>query len=364
MNREEVYVNNGELWKQVGIFEHMQNSPYIQDNIDPVFTAYKDVDGVVKKYLSTKEFREYLNINSKAPGAFMEVFDLCPSVPLWAGLGAKKGGFYDLYFNCKNSTILKEVAEYYNLPYPISEEMSEILDNNPEKIAAFNKDEDEFILCSLRLEQGKPILLKLHAVYKDKGKYFIFNRGRVFENGKVIEEGAFYKARGLPNLYTSEGDGFTVVYQSSYNNDGIVDFEGIFTYADGSTAVKTYESSREAKYAVANAISGSSFPEYDKYEEINWWLAKSVLKDEIELYFHVTSKEMLDRTCNYYGLPVPYDEELGELLVENPHVVRFKSYDLEKKGPGNFVEILLASVVFKENTATAIRFYETMRPNE
>ena len=365
MNKEKVFINYGEIHKEVTPFTGSGDpSSYVYDGIDPVFTTYKVKENGIKRYLSTKEFRDYLGIKSLAPSANMAFFDLCPAVPLWAGIGAETGGIVDLYFNCRNSTILKQVAEYYGLPYPIDEEMTSVLDNTPEEISGFYKDNDEFVLCSVRLVNKVPSLLKFHAVYKDYGRYFIFNRGRVFSNGKVVEQGAFYKARNLPNLYMSEGDGFKVNYRSAYNGDGVVDFEGVVTYADGSTAIKSYESSKMVRFALSRGDSGSNFPEFPKAPIVKWWLGKSTLNTEEEVFFHVESKEMLDAVCGYYGLPVPYDEELKDLLINNKHAIRFKSYDLNGAGPGNFVEILLGSIVFVNKIPTAVKFYETRRPDE
>lgn len=365
MHKEKVFINYGELHKEITPFsEDSQLNSYVYDGIDPVFTSYKQKEGSIKRYLSTKEFREYLNIKSMAPSADMSFFDLCPAVPMWAGIGGEKGGLIDLYFNCRNSTILKEVAEYYKLPYPIDEEMTVTLDTNPSEISGFFKEDDEFVLCSVRLINRVPTLLKFHAVYKDLGRYFLFNRGRVFLNGKVVEQGGFYKAANLPNLYISEGEGFKVKYQSSYKGDGFADFEGLVTYEDGTTAVKTYESSRMVRLALAKSYIGSDFPEYPKAPIVKWWLGRSILGTEEELFFHVENKEMLDAVCGYYQVPVPYDEELKNALINNPHSIRFKSYDLNGQGPGNFVEILLASVVFNNKVPVGVKFYETRRPDE
>jgi hypothetical protein len=364
MHREEIYVNGGELYKSTPIWSEDTNNPYIYDGMDPVFEKFKSEDGVIKRYLSTHKLRKFVNKTSKAPSADMSYFDLCPAVSFWGGFGARKNGTVDLYFDCKNSATLKAVADYYKLVYPISEEMSEDFDANPDQYALFFNGEERFTLGSVKLINGTPVLLKFHAVYKDFGKYFYFNRGRVFSKGKVIEEGGWYKAHNLPDLYISQGEGFSTEYRYAKTNDPLVNFEGVVTYEDGTTAIKSYESSLMVRQATAGFDLGSNFPEYHKAPHVKWWIGRSILKNEEELYFHVENTKILNEVCWYYGLEVPYTKELRKLIDNDPTAIRFKSEDLEQKGPGKFVEILLASVVFVDKVPVGIKFYETTRPVE
>ncbi len=95
------------------------------------------------------------------------------------------------------------------------------------------------------------------------------------------------------------------------------------------------------------------------------WLGRSWIENEHEeLYFLVESREMLDEVATYYGLPVPYDDEMKVVLDNNLQSIRFKSYDLNNEGEGNYVAVVVAGIVFKDDTATMLKLYETTRWDE
>jgi len=58
---------------------------------------------------------------------------------------------------------------------------------------------------------------------------------------------------------------------------------------------------------------------------------------------------------------VPYDSDLATVLTNDLQSTRIKSVDLNRAGEGNWVAMVVASVVFKDNAATKIRFYKTSR---
>lgn len=368
MLKEQIFINNGELYKEVRDYEGPYEDPYITTYFeDPLFPFYKMVEGKRKNYKSTEEIRRFLKIESDKPVPDLSYFDLCPDITLWVGAAEifdtnKK----EVYFRVENSDVLKKVANYYNLPYPIHEEFEKVLNETPELISSYWDDNEEVVLASVKFEDQTPVMLKLYAIYKHEGKYDIMNRGRVFCDGKVIEQGGWYIGRNLPNKFESKGEGFKVEYVPDYKtlNDPIIHFKGIVTYDDGSTAVKYYESSKMVRRAIAYLATGNDYKEFNKCPDVTWWLGKSTLNNEEELFFHVESKEMLDKVCSYYNMPVPYDAALEQELIHRIGSVRYRSFDLLREGPGKFIEIILASVVFVDKVPTAIKFYETKRPNE
>lgn len=197
------------------------------------------------------------------------------------------------------------------------------------------------------------------------GAWFVFNKQRVYyNNGLLLGHGGWYvKLDGAttPTYLGESSDGsYTVVFREK-KGDPILQFEGVIN----GTKIEHYESSKALRKGVGNLNTGSNFEEYDRASSVNTWLARSWIENEQEeLYFLVESREMLDEVANHYSLPVPYDDELKVILDNNLQSIRFKSYDLNNAGEGNFVAIVVASIVFEDGNATMFKLYETTRWNE
>ena len=82
------------------------------------------------------------------------------------------------------------------------------------------------------------------------------------------------------------------------------------------------------------------------------------------MFFHIDNRAMLDAVAAHYNLPVPYSTELADVLDHNTHKIRFKSYDLNQAGEGNFVELVVGGVVFNQGAATMLKLYEITRSAE
>ena len=204
--------------------------------------------------------------------------------------------------------------------------------------------------------------------------WFVMNKGRVlYNNGEVeVTGGWFYNPRfPKDGRYIGERtDGTAILqYRPKRIDDGgdpISQWETVITNTStGVIKIKSYESSNMIRVAVGNLDTGSNYEEYNRAPNVKWWLGRSWIEDEEEeLYFLVESREMLDEVASYYGLPVPYDDELKVILDNNLQSIRFKSYDLNNEGEGNFVAVVVAGIVFEDDTATMLKLYETTRWNE
>lgn len=366
MIKEQIFIDGGQLYKEVRVFEGPVIDSYNYDSEgDPIWTFYKETSEGKKEYRTTSEFRNWLiGIES---GTSLTGYDLCPSVSMWAGEAYYVGTNNDteLYFRVDNSSLLQDVADYYNLPYPVNTETSEIIDSTPGLISSYWTDTEDVILGSLKFTDGNPSLLKLYAVYKDHDKWSIFNKGRVFSKGEVVEEGAWFTSMSEVK-YESESADTKTVFTRTRDQDPLLMWEANrLNKITGETEIEHYESSKSLRTAVANLTSGSDFEDKDKADDIISWLARSYIEGgKEELYFMVSDRAMLDSVCAYYNLEVPYDSETLDVLDNNLRKIRFKSLDLNKLGEGNFVEIVVASVVFINNEATDIRLYEVTRPAE
>lgn len=374
MIQEQTFINGGEIYKEVRVYENQPYKiPYIfEDSEDPVTPFYKLVNGNKKIYKSTLEMRKFLGYENNSLPADTTSYNVCPEITLVVCTAEiENTSNKELYFRVDSSDSLKKISTYYSLPYPVCEEVSKLIDNNPGLISSYwSKDNEEIVLGSVKFQGNTPIMLKLYTLYKNHDKWELLNRGRVFENGSVIEEGGWYISRHLPSKFLSESKDTLVTHKRAENRKTI---EPLATWEShikdkttGEVKVKYYESSKMVRLAICNMNSGSNYENYDKAPNVNWWLGRSWIEDttEEELFFHVENKNMLDEVCSYYNLPVPYSSEIEETLVNNIRSIRFKSYDLLKLGQGKFIEVVAASVVFKDKQPVAIRLYETKRPNE
>ncbi len=195
--------------------------------------------------------------------------------------------------------------------------------------------------------------------------WFVFNKQRVYYNeGQLLGHGGWYvKLDGeTPPTYLGEwSDGSANVKFREKKGDPILQFEGVIN----ETKIEHYESSKALRSGVGNLNTGSNYEDYDRAPSVNMWLGRSWIENEHEeLYFLVESREMLDEVATYYGLPVPYDDEMKVVLDNNLQSIRFKSYDLNHEGEGNFVAVVVAGIVFKDDTATMLKLYETTRWDE
>ncbi len=366
MIREQVFVNQGEVYKEVRVFEGPITDSYVGDmEADPIATFYQNTPNGQKHYRSSFEFRKWLL--DYETGSSLEDYDKCPDVTLWCGEAFFPNGYgeTELYFKVDDTAMLHSVAEYYNLPYPITSE-TEKLFNTPEVISSYTGlDGTYLILGSVKFMNNEPTLLKLYTVYKYLGRWDLFNKGRVFSEGQVIEEGGMYY---IPNevRYMSTSGGNIVTEYVEAKNDPIAQWEAHRTTLDtNETKIEHYESSKAVRLGVGNLNTGSNYEEYDRAPSVNTWLGRSWIEDEHEeLYFLVENREMLDEVASYYDLPVPYDDELKVVLDNNIESIRFKSYDLNNEGEGNFVAVVVASVTFEDDKATMLKLYETTRWNE
>ena len=374
-NGEYVYINGGQIYKQNIFFSGNDKSQFNyvgKVTEDPIVSSSQIKDYGTKLYVTTKEMREFHGVHS---GESLTGYDMCPDVTLWCGRGYYSNDFpeYDLYFRVDNSTQLNQIASYYNLPYPIDETITDKLDNDYISISMFKHEENTIVLGSVKFENNIPTLLKMYCAIKTEGLKTAVQKGTVYTNqGNITEQGMQYITLGVNGFsYSSTtGENITTAYEDiKYNiSEGDPFMSWKATITDTSTGIvktKFYESSKSVRTAIANYNIGSDFESYDKPPNINYWLGRSYIENgETELFFNAEDSDMLDEVCSYYNLPVPYNDDVKELLNNNRSLIRFKSYDLNRLGKGNFVELVVAGVVFENDQATQIKLYTNRRWNE
>ena len=198
--------------------------------------------------------------------------------------------------------------------------------------------------------------------------WYSFDRQRIIYNkGTELLQGGWYvKADDSePAQYLGEyTDGSATVLCEFHDEDPILQFKANITnVATGEVSTQYYESTMALRMGVGYLMTGNNLEEYNKADAVNIWLARSWIEgtNTEEIYFLVESKDMLDEVAEYYNLPVPYDAARERMLTDNLKSIRFKSYDLNHEGEGNYVAVVVAGIELTNGVATSFKLYETTR---
>jgi len=193
--------------------------------------------------------------------------------------------------------------------------------------------------------------------------WYVLQKIKVYVNGLVEVVGGRFNHPKRPNVSQHKGeytDGSATINFIESNTDPIIRWKGVLSNGN----IINYESSKTLREDVCYLTTGTNFDTYDKAPVVNKWLARSWIDgSEEELFFLVESKQMIDDVAAYYSLPVPYDSGLATILTNDLQSTRLKSMDLNHAGEGNWVPVVVASIVFVDNVAIKFRFYKTSRWN-
>jgi len=385
MNIEEVYINNGEVYKSAKINTLADSYTYNPDG-DPLFPFSKN-DG--KQYIFTKEFKDYFPMDVTKEGISLSGYDLCPSVDLWICLGAEtidEKSNYDLFFSIQNISELRDVASYYNLEYPISTETEKVITDFPNTIHFWRADNVWVIPAGIQFRNGKPTLLKVYTyptqvpawktwmlgsswfdggqLHESGGIYHQFTGGYGRDGYILRGDGSYQKAE---SIVSETGNNLATTYTFTKTDDGgdpVIMWQGEETnLTNGDIRIKHYESTRMFRTLIGNLSTGNNLEDYDLCPDINFWLGKSFYDndDEVELYFFAESSSMLDSVADYYNIRVPYDDRLKEAIDNNPESLRVRHYDIQQLGEGSYVPVVVTSIVIRDDVAVMMKIYEFTR---
>ncbi len=381
---ETVYVNGGEVYKSLTLFELGQNySPNLDG--DEVFPFIKN-DG--KQYFVTKDFKRHFK-NVTEFNVDLEGYDLCPEVHLWCGVGAnsqENKQDCDLFFQVDSSEQLANVAGYYGLPYPVDDAVSWAIDFAPDTINWKNASGVPIVLGAVKFIAGVAAVLKLYTYPKLYGTWDVWMYGAsYYDGGKCWETGAvFQKETGgvqIPGaqmrgsnsfskaerILSQRADGTKLSYEytrGAEDRDPAMFWKGVETLPNGQPGqTKRYESSQTVRRALYRMKSGTTLDNKDLCPAVGIWLGRSYYDDssEEELFFCIQSREMLDQVAEYYGLPVPYSEEQKAVLDSNLQLYRARHYDLLGLGEGNAVPVVVGAVVVQNGAPVRLLMYTFLR---
>jgi hypothetical protein len=383
-SKEIVYVNSGAIYKAPSHSE-LQNNYRPSNKADPIFQFEKS-DG--KKYLFTSEFKRFFS-DTDTDGTSLLGIDLCPAVNLWICLGAvtsNERSNYDIFFAAESTEQLRKVAEYYGLPYPISTEIGEQLNAAPETMCFWNAGGLPVVPGGIKFIDGKPALLKLYTYPKVNGSWDVYMYGAAYyAQGKCYERGAVYemctggKDLDLPNvqmrgslsyrkaemIQSERFDGAITHYSYTRNTDPAMFWQGNELSADGLTQrTKQFETSMWLQIAIAKQKRGVDLSDRNLCPDVKFWLGRSWYEGEDgeELLFAVTGgTAMLEAVAAYYALPVPYNKEQAHILDTKPELYRARHYDLLGQGLGEYINVVVASVIFKCGKPEKLILYTFLR---
>ena len=287
----------------------------------------------------------------------------------------------DAFFAVDNTTQLKAVAEFYDLPYPISSETEQLINENPSHISLFKVGDKDIVVGAVKYVDGSPALLKLYVYPKIHNDWRLWMSARMHVNGEVVEEGAYFtrlcggkeSSHTLSNFNgTLSGMTETRVVSESVSGirqhyeftrecaDPLIGFKRVSE--DGTTRFETHSSILEELF---NFTGGNDFAEHHLfYSSSVFNFARGITNDDVtsaEVFFSVQSSDDLKAVADFYNLPVPVRDEETLNLLNQPHSpIRARHYNLF----GSLIPICVGSIKFKNNQPSELRFYSFYRPWE
>jgi hypothetical protein len=263
--------------------------------------------------------------------------------------------------------MLKDVASYYSLPYPITSSIEDKIENDIESISMYtNYINEHMAFGAVKFISGIPSILKMYCFHKDENNSVIAQKGKSFYNiGQIFEQGTLSHTipANTPKFESSTSN--QIIKYQGKAGDPLFSWEAIITEGDN-TKIKHYESSKQYRTIIAHLTTGNSYDEdFDLCPSVNIWIGRSWIEnEEDELYFYLENSNMLEAVASYYSLPEPCDSTTKLRIDSNPEAFRLRHYDIYELGGGNWVPVVVASIVFKDNVATMFKLYEITRWNE
>lgn len=250
----------------------------------------------------------------------------------------------------------------------------------------------------LVVENGKVVRNKLYLYPKAFDQWHLWMGGKSFSSkGELVEKGtvlatSYYKdydkipsdsrviskKRHSPSSTTKQLEVIRSNYHESsvrcfYSFDSRYSvFSWVGTLMDAERKVVDTKWFHPSKFAL-RFFAGSNVVGKD-YEEINppssvmFWMGHATHEKEVDKkeYFFATfgGTGVIDAVAAHYGLDVPYSEEQGRIIREEPEKFRARHYDLFSQGEGNATPVVVCSVVFKGDKPVDLLLYTFCRPWE
>lgn len=180
-----VYWRNGQIYKHeyrpitgsafsVGITENSQNQYFINNTLNTeniynwvgVKRSGKSVR--VKRWYSIRQLNELMGMSG---GIDIQEFNTTSHVRLWLAVGLYEGeeADHELYFHIGNPWKLRDIAEHYGLPDPLTDDQKRDIEQNPmgwrERILKICGTPTPIVVGSVAFEHSKPVRLKVYQFH-------------------------------------------------------------------------------------------------------------------------------------------------------------------------------------------------------
>jgi len=186
--------------------------------------------------------------------------------------------------------------------------------------------------------------------------------GYVYEDNKLVEIGRHLYSEPSESLYavvTAQDASYQTFY-TGYNKMPIHNFKGLRTYMDGSVEELIYEPSSFLYKMIAGYVDLPVF-NLENLPRHTVLLAKCESKLGTELFFNIKDSKHLRDIAEQYDLPYPVCRITDELIDHNRTAIRARSFDIYNDGSGNWEELVVGSVRFKDGEVTNLRVYTVNR---
>lgn len=178
--------NGGDIYKQeyrpiagsafaVGVVGNSDNQYFSNNEHDPenlynwagVKRAGKSVR--VKRWYSTRQLNELMCMSG---GHDIQGFNLTSHIYLWLAVGLYENddSEHELYFHVSSPWKLKDIAEHYALPDPLTDDQKRDIEQHPmrwrERILKLDGEtQTPIVVGSVAFEHGKPVRLKVYQFH-------------------------------------------------------------------------------------------------------------------------------------------------------------------------------------------------------
>lgn len=181
-----VYWNGGEIYKEefrpeygnafaMGIVGHSSNQYFKTNTLDHEniynWAGVKRSNGNVrvKRWQSTKQLNELMGMSG---GVDISQFNTTSHASLWIAVGRYEGddSEHELYFHIGNPWKLKDIAEHYGLPDPLTTDQKRDIEKNPmawrERILKLDGvTSTPIVVGSVAFNDGQPVRLKAYQFH-------------------------------------------------------------------------------------------------------------------------------------------------------------------------------------------------------
>lgn len=390
MSEEIVYYNNGTVYKKQTKAEIKQKYTFQDD-------YFLSKEG--KKYTPSAKLLSALMPLSPVPKSSYYLIEQLPFVlgyekNVMAVGYSNKENVYEVYFATYDQQDLEDILIWCKQLSPINEKQKEDIYGDLEHYCFGSPLKDKpFILVSVKLTNiGAPYMCKLYTYPKTYKGWSLWMSGTSYINGKVLEQGQvmsrvfwkmYDKVKQSPSFINKVGTVMGLYKGLEVIVSVIQDKLVVYRYTLGTlmnwkadiydkelNLVDTkhfYPSNFLKRFMSNDSNRDQDYTFLGSPPAIDYWLGEARYdKSDIKEYFFAVTRgsHQIEQVANYYGIPVPYDASLKQLIDTRPEELRVKYLDLMLAGEGRAIPVIACSLLVKNGKPFSMVLYSFNRPFE